>query len=546
MTSPFLFLPPKGLKARRLAVGFLSLAPFLFGLLALGLGPDANWDFRNYHWYNAYAFLTGRIGFDLVPSQVPSFYNPALDLPYYLLATHVSARLAAFILGSVQGLNVVLLFLLAHAALLIPNARQKVWACALIALLGMFGGGGIAQIGTTFYDNITSLGFFASALLVLRFWPRFFEASWGKALGFAFLCGLPAGLMMGLKLPSALFCVGLCGALLFVTGPLTRRVWIAFGFGLGVLLGLACSYGPWGFFLYTHYGNPLFPYFTGLFPAPLDPPATIRDVKFVPTSWSTRLLFPFLFTRDPSLVGEILWRDLRLPLLYVLLPVAVALRLLFGRNKRSPDRFSDFVVTRYLLWFAVVSYTAWIAVFAIYRYALPLEMLAPLLLVLSIGLLPVRLQPRTMLAVFALLAVTFTIQPGDWGHGETWLAHPIEVTVPPIKDPETRMILMAGIEPYSYVLPAFPPEIPFIRVQSNFLSPDQKSGFNEMIRHRVFAHKGQLSLLIPEYSFAMARGALADLGLSFSEQKCQAVTDRLFPSRLVLCDVQRSNVLVSP
>src|ERR1700761_3162780 len=112
-------LPPSGHRSRRLALVILCLVPLAFGVLALWLGQDANWDLRNYHWYNAYAALNGRYGFDILPSQTPYFYNPALDVPFYLLATHVPARVAGFILGAVQGLNFVLLFMLAHATLVI-------------------------------------------------------------------------------------------------------------------------------------------------------------------------------------------------------------------------------------------------------------------------------------------------------------------------------------------------------------------------------------------------------------------------------------------
>src|ERR1700733_10829175 len=151
-------LPPPKHRARSLALFLLTLAPFAFGALALWLGQDANWDLRNYHWYNAYAFLNGRHDFDLLPSQTPYFYNPALDVPFYLLATHVPAKAAGFALGFAQGLNFTLLFMLAYAGLIIKNPRWTVGICAALAVLGMLGGGGIALIGTTFYDNITSLG----------------------------------------------------------------------------------------------------------------------------------------------------------------------------------------------------------------------------------------------------------------------------------------------------------------------------------------------------------------------------------------------------
>src|SRR5580700_9365509 len=92
-------LPPPAHRARLLVLTLLSLAPFAFGALALVLGQDANWDLRNYHWYNAYAFLNGRFGFDLLPAQTPWFYNPLIDVPFYLLAMHVPAMAAGFALG---------------------------------------------------------------------------------------------------------------------------------------------------------------------------------------------------------------------------------------------------------------------------------------------------------------------------------------------------------------------------------------------------------------------------------------------------------------
>ena len=88
--SRFSLLPPSG-PARGLALGLLAAAPFLAGLLGVVLGQDVNWDLRNYHWYNAYAFLNGRYdGGDFMPSQTQFFFNPLLDVPFYLLATHAA------------------------------------------------------------------------------------------------------------------------------------------------------------------------------------------------------------------------------------------------------------------------------------------------------------------------------------------------------------------------------------------------------------------------------------------------------------------------
>jgi hypothetical protein len=555
------FLPPSHHPARWLAYGLMIAGPLLIGLLTILLGQDANWDLRNYHWYNAYAFLNGRYGFDLLPSQTPWFYNPTLDVPYFLLANAVPMQLAAFVLGAVQGLNFVLLFLLAHAALNLADPWRKTLACGALAALGMLGGGGIAQLGTVFYDNVTSLGIFLSALLVIKFLPR--------RVGWMLLAGIPAGMMMGLKLPSVIFCVGLCGALLFVpTSPL-RRLLLAMNFGIGVLIGIAITYAHWGWFLQTQFGSPMFPYFNNLFQSPLAPLTSARDMQFLPQDWLARLLFPFSFTANPKLVGEVEWRDWRIAIWYGLMALVAgagfikwlnALRhprvgggprvslnginskLVDGRL-RGHDAESGSLQRQtitFLLTMAALSYAAWLLVFAIYRYAIPLEMLAPLLIVLLAGMLPVPHKARTVTAVALLLVVALSVQPGDWTRQRPWLKHPVEAEIPPLGDTSNLMILMAGFEPYSHLIPSFPPEVPFVRIQSNFASPDEDKGINQRIQDRIAGHPGRFMLLIPPWQYTLADQALRHLKLTLKPQTCQKVRDKLYDEyQLDLCNVAR-------
>jgi len=524
-----------------LAVVLLAAAPVCFGLLALALGQDANWDLRNYHWYNAYALLNGRYGIDLLPAQTPSFYNPALDVPFYLLASHVPAKLAGFALGFVQGFNFILLFMLGYAALAIANPWWKVAACAALATLGMLGGGSIALIGTTFYDNVTSLGLFASALLVIRYREGLMTAPWRKACARALLFGLPCGLMMGLKLPSVIFCLGFCFGILFMGGPFRRLFQISFAFGLGVLLGVALALGPWAWHLATHYGNPLFPYFNDYFHSPLAPPTSARDEQFLPHGgWRDYLLFPFLFAKNPYLVGEVPWRDWGIPILYALLPAALLVRLALGRARRR-KALTEPHAARYLLAAGAVSYLVWLLIFSIYRYAVPLEMLAPLLIVLAVGLLPFGFNRRALMAAALLLTVAVSVEPGNWNRRAVWLDRFIEAQRPPLPDHEGLMILMAGFEPYSHVVSEFPPDIPFVRIQSNFTSPDQDKGFNRIIRERVMAHKGPLMLLMPPWQQGMGEEALGYLHLAVAKEPCQTVIDRLYDDKaLNLCKIVRT------
>src|SRR5665213_23538 len=72
---------------------FLLLVIAAGSVLVLSLGKDQSWDFRNYHWYVPYAYLNHRMGFDIAVAHQATFYNPTLDIPFYLLATHTHLSL---------------------------------------------------------------------------------------------------------------------------------------------------------------------------------------------------------------------------------------------------------------------------------------------------------------------------------------------------------------------------------------------------------------------------------------------------------------------
>lgn len=530
------FFPAKGSVARRVALFLCCIVPIVYGLAALYLGQDANWDLRNYHWYNPYALLNNRYGFDLLPSQLPYFYNPLLDVPFYLLASHSPAKCAFFLLACLQGVNFVLLFRLAFALIQHRHPMVKTCLCSLIAILGLLGAGTIAQIGTTFYDTVTSLGVLGSACLVVKNAGRFLGVVPGEfRLPVAF-AGLPAGLMMGLKLPSVIFCLGLCCAFLLAGGSLFRRLQLAFFFGLGVSAGLMITYGYWGLYLYSHYQNPLFPYFASVFPSSYAPPVVYHDTTFVPARWLERLFFPLFFTMNPYRVGEIAWRDLRIPILYFLAPLCLVVSSLSVKAKRNQiERVRQYRL-RYLFFFAACSYFFWLQLFSIYRYLLTLEMLAPLLIVLAIGLLPVSRAARiiTLLSVFCLILAT--VQPGNWRRRESWSEKTIALSSMPAVSANS-MILMAGFQPYSHVVPLFPKQIPFIRIESNFAGYQDQSTLNSQIRERVAAHSGPFHLLIPEPDMHQTTLALRSFNLQVDFSTCQVLRDTLSDFDLKFCNL---------
>jgi hypothetical protein len=95
-------------------------APLIFGLVSLTFGRDTNWDLRNYHWYNPYAWLTDRYQIDIAPAGWPSFLTPLLDIPWFVLDNVLPAPAIGFLLGAFQSLNLILLYYLV-------STRDRSW-----------------------------------------------------------------------------------------------------------------------------------------------------------------------------------------------------------------------------------------------------------------------------------------------------------------------------------------------------------------------------------------------------------------------------------
>jgi len=525
-TDPTLATRSPEASARRASTLILVLGPLAYGLLSLTLGQDANWDLRNYHWYAGFALLAGRHGFDMVPSQTPSFYNPLLDAPLYLVAATLPAPVAMGLWSLLHALNFVLVFLLARELLRIDDPRRRTWAAGAVAAVGVLGAGGISLLGTTFHDNLVSLGPLAGLLVVARARRTLFEGPLARAAMVAALAGLPAGAAMGLKQPAVIWCIGICFAFFVAGGGFRRRFLLSLCCGLGILAGIAATNGWWMWHLWQTYGNPLHPYFNHVFRSPDAAISDYRDLHNLAMSPTLmdRLLLPFRWTANPNLVGEIPlpgetpWRDLRIPVLYVLAPLAALAGLVRGGTRPAE---------RHLLGMMALAFATWAAMFGIYRYLAPLEFLAPLGICVALAWLPLGAGIRAALAGVLLLAVQATTVPGTWGR-VPWSDRLVEVEVPPIADPARTMVLMAGYQPLSFAIPAFPPGIPFVRIQSNFIHPDSwDNGYIHKLRARVAAHRGDFYALSTVPDTDLAEEAVAAYGLRLDRASCRLVRSNL-------------------
>lgn len=510
-------------RIRQIGWAFALVAIPAFALLALAFGKEASWDFQNYHWYDPYAFLTGRLGFDIAVAHHATYYNPFLDVPLYWLGSRFPAWVPGIWLGAQAGIAAALLGGIAYRMLDFADKRARLMSAVLLALAGMTGGGALTEIGVSENDIGSGLGALAALFLLVTKLNEVVRAE-RRDLLIIGLAGLLAGSSPGLKLTTMPYAIGLTLAMLVMQGTPARRLTRAVVFGIGVVVGMAIFGGAWFWTMWKFSGNPVFPYFNDQFASPLVGPGSYRDANFLPNTWSTRLLFPFLFTRDSLLVGEWKYRDAHVLLAYVAAPLAG----LFALFVRPPERrLVQPSAARLLLVAWAGTYVAWLFLFAIYRYLIPLEMLSPIVAVAAISLFPLKASFRLALMVVLLGATALVAERGG-DPRLSWKGRYVEVDAPKLDDPVHTLILMSGTAPLAYMIPSFPPETSFLRIQGWLIgSKDDQSGFGRTMHERVAAHQGPLYLLYWLRERDQALTSIADYGLALDESGCKTVTSNV-------------------
>ena len=514
---------------------FLGAVMLGWAVMVVTRGKDMSWDFRNYHWYIPYAFLHHRLGFDVAVAHQATYYNPLLDTPFYLLATHVRAWLALGILGAVQGANVFPLYLLARTLVRLEPSRL---IAAILTLLSMAGSLTLYLAGATYYDDVMSLFVLSALAIVITRRKTLGEGSLAQAAILASVAGLLVGSAVGLKLPEAPFALGFAALLAVLPGDFRHAGTRLLAGGLGGLLGFALFAGFWMAAMMQLTGNPIFPYFNQFFHSPLALAAAYRDLRFIPRSLEHQLLFPILFSFDWRVADDLPFHDMRVGVAYVLMIVTIPLWFLARRRENrlvAPD------VAAGLFAFAGVSYVAWLRVFAIYRYILILEMLSPLLIAAAIGLWPLSERARVLTAAAILLWVQATMKVLAPERAPVTDPY-IQAAIPPIPDPDHTMILMTGEAPLGYLVPSLPPQIPVLRIDGWLIQPRDGSRLTAETRNRVGTFRGDLFVIADAGEISRSRGALAAYGLAMNERECRnIVTNLAGPYRF--CPLARTGMI---
>jgi hypothetical protein len=484
---------------RHLEVAMLGIGFVVCGVASVLLGQDNNWDLRNYHYYNPYAFLGDRLGFDFAPAQRQTYLNPIPDLPFYLGATHLPPRLFGFLMGGIQGFGFGLLFAICLTVFrgLAPGARLGM--SALCAALGIYAPVFAGELGASQNDTLVGLFVLGSIALAVRVLADHGtlapHESRTRLVAASVLLGIGTGLKPTLMLHVPALVVALCLA----EATWRRRATVLAVGSVAFLAGFLAANGYWMVRLWQEFGNPFFPFYNDIFQSPWAEPRSYADRSMIPATLGEALARPFAFAYESRYaVLQSGFRDARYAVLTALLAAALLawlVRLAMKRQARGRLPFRGLSVeARFLLVFFVISFVAWEAAFSIIRYASSLEALAPLLIVVVSRDLVARraLRAAIVLAAFAWTAVAMRpIQHPrlEWG-GTFW-----DAQVPEIEDPEHAMVILANSRPWGYLVPMFPSQVRCISLNNNLTHPMRSTLMQTEIRRIIKSHTGDFYLL---------------------------------------------------
>lgn len=439
----------------------------LVGLISIYLGQDVSWDLRNYHFYNPYMLLTGRIKYDILPGQIQTYFNPLMDVPFFIFIYYLKIPpiVFGFFWGGIHGLNILLIHkIVYHSLLKIRTITRHLLSC-FAALTGILGAAYFSEIGTVIGDSTSSLFVFTSLLILVYNLAHFGKLSLKNII----LAGLIMGLGVGLKLTVALYGIALIISINFIQYNLREKLFNLFALMSSIFIGFLITAGYWIILMWLNFSSPLFPFFNKIFKSPyIRTDFDLKDARFLPRDLWQTLFYPFYFIREQSLVAEIKFRDFRLAIAYILIVlffIFLAIKLIKKINRTSNDIISLSVLSL-ILPFYIISYLIWLKMFGIYRYLIVLELLTPVVVILILGYIYPSKKVLLFLSTILFIIMITTTKPLDWWR-ISWTSSYFGIEHQALEKYENKVIVMWGDDGNSYLVPYFPASTRFVRIQGN-------------------------------------------------------------------------------
>jgi hypothetical protein len=472
------------------------------GIISVILGQDVSWDLRNYHFYNPYMLLTGRFKYDVLPAQIQTFFNPLIDVPFFIAVYYLKLPpiVVGFLMGGLHGLNQWLVHLITYHSLDKVSERYKITLSIAAAITSIFGAAYISELGTSIGDNTTSVFVLAGLFFIV--------SSLGKNLPIPskniLLAGLLLGLATGLKLTNALYSISFVVAINFLPNSWSEKLRNLILSILSMAVGFSLTAGYWIILMWTKFANPLFPFFNKIFQSSyIETDVNLQDLRFLPRDIWQWLFYPFYFAQEQTLVAELKFKESRFVIAYILIVSLLSFILYrYAKNKSiSPENNLIYTsILGFLLPFYITAYCIWLIKFSIYRYLIVLELITPILILLIVAYFYPKRNPVLLVTLGIFVLILATVKPLDWWR-IPWSDNYFSIDRQALVQYQDDVIVLWGGEPVGYVVPYFPSNTRFLRITGNFgLSPHTKMS---KIAEEIIDKTPESSLYLLEVNFEL-------------------------------------------
>lgn len=498
--------------------------PLFFGLLSLFYGQASGYDFFNYHVYNGYAFVHGRLSLDLAPAGFQSYFNPVLDSVYYLMTEVMPPKLVGFIMGFVPALVFIPLWLTANllisrSALFGSDTRAL---STIIALAGVFSASFVGRTGSVDGDSVTALFQILALYFLLKHVVGVKQYTF-QIVFWLLIAGFISGCGVGLKLTGAPAGLAILIGLLFVGQSGFRRLVAPLLFGVGAAFGVAVTGGYWFFEMYQNFGNPLFPQFSSIFPSALASSVSVIDQRYLPSGFLDYFIWPFNFLFNPAQFDGAGWPQFMWPFLYVAGIVFLIKKIRDDLFFSRPWVLQSGVI--FVILYTVVGFFAWMLVFSIYRYQIYFALTAPLVALFFIRYLFSEHASKRIIVFMSVWSVVLALFFGIKSYeGESWSERYIQASPDAFVIPSSATVLFVG-QPMAWIAPFFPPSASLVGIGTNFpISDGYKDRANALIAKNPNTYA--IFVLPTDYRssiLARANNFLGALGINRSLGGCHAM-----------------------
>lgn len=509
--------------------------------ISIFLKNENFFDIANYHYYNPWALLNNRIGYDVVPASMNGFLNPLLDLPRYLTIVLFNEHINWFY--AINGLWFGgLLFVFYKIVCLFFNKATKQGASWIVfaMLIAITGRMVWFQVGSCTNEIILSF----INLSGLYFLLKNLQSNSEQKLSNFIYAGLILGFAFGLKSVSITICVASGMSLIIGFKWLKNPLRDIAVFALCGLVGYLVANGWWMYKMYSLYDNPFFPFWNDIFKSAYAHQNGISMSDFVP-SWKQLAFCPYLTFGGMICNGAEADSDYRLQIGYTLAIIWLVYLIFSGKikyhYKHNPMMF-------FFYSFLAIDYLLWAKIFSVQHYFIVVEMFIAVLIVMTLAWLYNRTKHKFVsYAVIYVFALVLLSVPGISNSFGSLQGRSKVIDVEPINLPNNTLIKlynlpMAGLLPeiakYSHDFRAVGYS-QYIDVSPDMNTDLTNSGkFKEIIGELDKQYENQIVVFRLSANPMQARNIWDRVQNDLKDKKCRRLRnsfDPIFGQPIIIC-----------